>query len=237
MIFSEFLDNPQTKRYYEIIENARLFPLPTDTYTEKHHILPNSFYKAGLVTGNPYDPINIVILTGREHFICHQLLTEMLPIGPGYYKMSHAFFGMCRTGSKNIGRYIPTPEEYELAKILSAIAMSKLHKNKLKSAEAKANMSKALKGKLKSAETKANMSKASKGKSKSAEHCANMSKPRSAEAKANMSKAHLGHKHSDETKAKMSKPKSSKSISKGIATRKANREAKLKSDDFKNNLF
>ena len=83
MIFSEFLDNESTKRYYEIIENARLFPIPVDTYTEKYHIIPKSFYKSkdksGWLVGTPNSPDNFVILTGREHFICHKLLTEMLP--------------------------------------------------------------------------------------------------------------------------------------------------------------
>jgi hypothetical protein len=193
-----FIDNPETKRYYEIIENARLFPIPSDTYTEKHHIIPRCFYKAGWVTDDPNNPDNLVVLTSRDHFICHQLLTQMLSKEhPGYYKMSHAFFLMCRISPSQIGRYIPTPEEYESAKILHSVAISKASKGKPKSAEHRANMSKAHTSK--------------KRKPFSAEARANMSKPRSAEHKANISKGQTGRKHTDEAKANMSKAQSNRS--------------------------
>jgi len=123
-----FIDNASTKRYYEIIEMAKLFP--HYGYTEKHHIIPRSFYKSknktGWLDGNPNDPNdpdNLVVLTGREHFICHQLLTQMLSKEHhGYYKMLHAFFGMCRTSSSQKSRYIPTPDEYEIARELNVKA-------------------------------------------------------------------------------------------------------------------
>ena len=200
-----FINNTQTKRYYEIIEMARVFPLPSDTYTEKHHIIPRCFYKAGWVPGNPNDPDNLVVLTGREHFICHQLLTQMLYIGPDYYKMSHAFFNMCFIRPNQTGRYIPTPEEYESARILHSVAMSKAQKGRKYTDEVKTNMSKP-----RSAEAKANMSKAQSNRS--AETRANMSKPKSDEHKANLSKASKG------------KPKSAESIRKRTETRKAKRE-------------
>jgi hypothetical protein len=118
-------------------------------------------------------------------------------------KISFAFFGMCRISPAQRGRYIPTPEEYELARKLFSISML----GKSVTDETKAKMSKAALGRKHSDETiekmtgrkhsieeLANMSKAAKDKPKSAEHKANMSKPKSAEARANMSKA-KSHKY------------------------------------------
>lgn len=41
-------------------------------YYEKHHILPKCL-------GGSDDASNLVLLTAREHFICHQLLTKIYP--------------------------------------------------------------------------------------------------------------------------------------------------------------
>jgi len=238
MTFSEFLDNQSTKRYYEIIEMAILFP--PYGYTEKHHIIPASFYKnnkrskTGWLDGNPNDPTNLVILTGKEHFICHQLLTHMLPVGTSYYKMSHAFFNMFRKSKSNNSLYIPTPEEYEEAKILNSNATSKLLLGRKHSDEARANMSKAaLERKPPTQETKNKISKAMLGKTPSpkvisnvsksftckkrklfsAEAKANMSKPKSAETRAKMSKASKGKPKSDEHRANMSKAHKGRKLS------------------------
>jgi hypothetical protein len=247
MIFSEFLDNTETKRYYEIIENSKLFPSTIETYTEKHHIIPTSFFKnnkrgkAGWLVGDPNDPNNLVVLTGREHFICHQLLTQMLPKEhSGYDKMSFAFFGMCRKNLNQVERYIPTPEEYESARILHAVAMSKsiseetrqkiistkqLPESRIKaSLHSKGRPSK-FKGKKRgprTEEAKKNMSNAQKGLTKSKEHREKMSKfrkgkPLSRESvlkRENTKKingtTNLGKKHTQESKANMSKAQKGK---------------------------
>lgn len=53
-------------------------------YYESHHIIPECLFKhrsrkgiGGFVEGNPNDPDNIILLTAREHFICHVLLYKM----------------------------------------------------------------------------------------------------------------------------------------------------------------
>ena len=67
-----FLDNKYTKRYYNIIENARV--RFWDGYTETHHIIPRCL-------GGSDDKTNLIELNGHEHLVCHLLLRKMLPAG------------------------------------------------------------------------------------------------------------------------------------------------------------
>ena len=63
-----FKQNKYTKWYYKIIENARNRIL--DNNYEKHHIIPKSLNGSNELN-------NLIILSYREHFICHLLLTKM----------------------------------------------------------------------------------------------------------------------------------------------------------------
>ena len=63
-----YLHNKYTVWYYNIINRAKNRTI--NTYTERHHIIPRSL-------GGNNEKSNIVRLTGREHFICHWLLTKM----------------------------------------------------------------------------------------------------------------------------------------------------------------
>lgn len=67
-------------------------------YTERHHVLPRSL-------GGTDDHDNIVILTGREHFIAHFLLFKMTR-GYAKWKMTQALKLMSTT-KKNPQRYVP----------------------------------------------------------------------------------------------------------------------------------
>lgn len=62
-------------------------------YFEKHHILPKSM-------GGSNDPINLVLLTPKEHFICHHLLYLFVQ-GPDRYKMAFAWNMLCWGSGKN----------------------------------------------------------------------------------------------------------------------------------------
>ena len=64
-----FNDTKYTKWYYSIIDNARLRVI--EGYTEGHHIIPKCL-------GGDNSKSNLVRLTAREHFICHQLLVKMV---------------------------------------------------------------------------------------------------------------------------------------------------------------
>jgi hypothetical protein len=65
-----FIQNKYTKCYNRIIERAQLYhrTKKKDTYFESHHILPKSL--GGIDSSD-----NKILLTAKEHFICHLLLT------------------------------------------------------------------------------------------------------------------------------------------------------------------
>lgn len=64
-----FKENKYTKVYLAIVQRAK--GRKCKTYIERHHILPKCM-------GGTNDPLNIVELTAREHFICHLLLIRMV---------------------------------------------------------------------------------------------------------------------------------------------------------------
>lgn len=144
----QFLENKYTGLYYRIIYSARA-RAENNTYTEKHHITPKSLNGTDL-------PENIVVLTAREHFICHILLTKMTE-GALRAKMIHAAIGMKRSREYQ-HRYI-NARIYEHLKKECAIVSSIRNT-----------------GKTPSIKTRTKMSAASKGKAKSLEHAQNISK-------------------------------------------------------------
>lgn len=85
------------KRIYDrIIENRKSNPF--EGYTENHHILPKSL-------GGGDEKENLVMLSAREHFICHYLLTKMFkPKTKQFYSMIKAFLIMAAK-SDNQERY------------------------------------------------------------------------------------------------------------------------------------
>lgn len=96
------------KIYDNIIEMRKRSPAVG--YTEKHHIVPRSI-------GGSDDVSNIVVLTAKEHFICHLLLTKIYKSRTiEYYKMIHAFMMMSVISSDTQERYISS-RSYEYMKI------------------------------------------------------------------------------------------------------------------------
>ena len=87
--------NKYEKWYASITSRGQIRQL--DSYTEKHHILPESL--GGLNT-----PENLTVLTAREHFICHWLLTKIYKEGEAHWKMLNAIRIM-RAENKNQQRY------------------------------------------------------------------------------------------------------------------------------------
>lgn len=61
-----FLNNKYSKWYFNIINNPIL-----ENYNENHHIIPRS-------CGGSDDANNLVMLSARQHFICHLLLPKMM---------------------------------------------------------------------------------------------------------------------------------------------------------------
>lgn len=100
-----FISNKYTKVYFNIISAARARQLPADTYTEKHHIIPKSL-------GGSNTKDNLVILTAKEHFICHLLLIKMVEDRKSKSKMALAAFMMATTKSTNQSRHRISSRQY-----------------------------------------------------------------------------------------------------------------------------
>lgn len=78
-------------KLYERLIKSRL-GVARDGYTEEHHIIPRSL-------GGSDDPVNLIRLTYREHFLAHWLLVKMFPRGVEHRKMQKAFHSMLMDGA------------------------------------------------------------------------------------------------------------------------------------------
>lgn len=78
------------------------------TYYESHHIVPRCM-------GGSNKKENLVELTAREHFLCHQLL---ISIHPKNKKLAYALWGMCnQTGStNNVRDYRVSSRTYQIGR-------------------------------------------------------------------------------------------------------------------------
>lgn len=91
-----FIINKYYQCYYEIIQTAqrqhqtRTHLKKLKHYYERHHIIPRSL-------GGTNDKDNLVLLTAKEHFICHHLLIKMAANKQIRIKMIHAFWRMTNT--------------------------------------------------------------------------------------------------------------------------------------------
>ncbi len=111
-----FIQNKYTIWYYKIIENAK--SAKVEGYTEKHHIIPRSL-------GGSDDPHNMVVLTARQHFICHLLLPKMVSSKNHRHKMIKAVWAMTTLEySMRQERYSLNSKSYEYARRLFSKTMS-----------------------------------------------------------------------------------------------------------------
>jgi hypothetical protein len=171
------------------------------TYYEKHHIIPRCL-------GGADDKDNLVLLTAREHFLCHKLLCK---IYPNNKKLVFALWRMCVPGRNYQHRYKITSKEYEMIRIKMANAISSLltgrqyvmtenridaiNKRKGKSgralsAETKKKISDAAKLRKDSDETRMKKSIANKGQKRSLDFINKCKRPKSETHKQNLSKSH-----------------------------------------------
>jgi len=120
----EILDNKYKKWYEQIVLTAQTRTLPDNTYFEKHHIIPQSI-------GGSNKKINLAILTAREHFICHRLLTRFLT-GKAKMKMAFATWIMMTNNNPHQTRYKVTSRVYEIVKKeMVAVQRTKEHRKKI----------------------------------------------------------------------------------------------------------
>jgi hypothetical protein len=78
------------KIYNSLVSNKADRRKGKDVYYESHHIIPKSL-------GGDNDKSNLVLLTAREHFVAHRLLTKIYPNSWG---MKFALFMMAQEGTK-----------------------------------------------------------------------------------------------------------------------------------------
>lgn len=154
-----FIDNKYTRWYYDIVNRAKNRLI--DGYVEKHHVIPKSI-------GGTDDKSNLVILTAREHFLCHLLLTKMTT---GLHKrsMCHAAWNIINQKRTYQERYKVSSKMYEIIKRDNAIALSESNTGKPSGRKGKPctwgdKISQTLKGCKPSAERNAKVSKALTGR-------------------------------------------------------------------------
>lgn len=126
---TKFSSSKYTRWYFAIIDNARIrVNDESQSYQEKHHVLPKSLWpEYGSFRHNPW---NQVILTAREHFICHMLLVRMTS-SSDRNKMAYALWGMCNQRSKHqLSRPAVTSNQYDSAKKSMRTALSNDRKGK-----------------------------------------------------------------------------------------------------------
>lgn len=97
--------------YDSIIYNAKHLELDRKqqkklklNYFERHHIIPKC-----MNGDNSKD--NLVLLTAKEHYICHRLLCK---IYPGNFLLQNALLRMCSSKSNGQFRYSPSSRIYQL---------------------------------------------------------------------------------------------------------------------------
>lgn len=123
------------KVYNQLVEKAknesRVKSL--ETYYENHHIKPKSLYPE-----LDKDLDNLVLLTPREHYIAHWLLTKIYPVK----SMAYAFLAMC---NKSSNKYFT--RDYKVnSKVYSKLKKEFSSNNPAKTVEARNKISKAKKG-------------------------------------------------------------------------------------------
>jgi len=80
-----FLDNKYTKLYYQIIDRSKKRNHTKQKFDgyQTHHIIPRCF-------GGTDDPHNLVVLSYKEHRVCHRLLINMTE-RDSKYRMMYAY--------------------------------------------------------------------------------------------------------------------------------------------------
>lgn len=95
-VYEKIIDNAENQNRVKV-KDGQLF--------EKHHIIPKS-------VGGSNDKGNLVLLTPKEHYICHRLLVEIYRKTPFANKMYYAMWCMIN-GVGNQERYSPSSRIYD----------------------------------------------------------------------------------------------------------------------------
>jgi hypothetical protein len=125
--FSNIINNKYYKWYTSITKNAmdQQRCKGNSIYYERHHILPKSIYPQF-----KHDNNNLVLLTAKEHFICHMLLTKFMINKNDLIKVNYALFRLLYSNNTTQELYKCNSKSYEYAKICNAKATSLMFKGK-----------------------------------------------------------------------------------------------------------
>lgn len=179
------------KIYDSIIHNAQVQERTKDIdYYERHHIIPTAL-------GGLDNKSNTVLLTAREHFVCHWLLYKMTN-GIDKSKMAHAWFSMCRRSDGQKREKISS-KKYEYAKRAHAIAVSERTKG--------VPHSKEVKKRRQAANVGGKVSNALKGRWKGKTYEEMYGKETAKRLKELRRQAKVGNTHSEDTRKKISESK------------------------------
>jgi hypothetical protein len=113
------LHNKYRTWYRSIIHEVFSRSKEDGIYYEKHHIIPKSL-------GGSNKKPNLVLLTAREHFLCHWLLTKMCKYKEDEIKMKTAMQYMMEN-QKRLGLQ-PTSWRYTIARKHVSLAMTARNK-------------------------------------------------------------------------------------------------------------
>lgn len=135
-----FIKNKYTRIYYLIINGAKSKSrIKGKIYYENHHIKPKS-----LSGTNEKD--NLVLLTPREHFICHLLLTKMT-IDIDRIKMIYALRRLANSNIILNSRQYDTVRNLHIS-VLKSTPKSESHKRKISESNKGRKLTEAHKDKL-----------------------------------------------------------------------------------------
>ena len=103
-----FYDNKYTKWYNNIVHRAKTSDRvkTPEQYYESHHIIPKSL-------GGNNSKHNLVLLTAKEHYICHLLLPKMCADSKCKAKMVYAYICLSKQINQYRGPYAYTSRLYE----------------------------------------------------------------------------------------------------------------------------
>lgn len=118
----EYLDNKYTKTYYKIINRARSQIRTKTSGIQSHHIVPKCL-------GGTNDPNNLVLLTYKEHRVCHCLLIKMVADERANIKMRHAYGFFNKNSVFNGPRYQKGKENIFSSPEIIAIVRERMTKN------------------------------------------------------------------------------------------------------------
>lgn len=132
-----YLTNKYTAIYYKIVEQARLrnhIKQPNDGY-QTHHIIPRCI--GGTDTNN-----NLVVLTFKEHRVCHCLLIKMQLTKNAEIKMRHAYGFFNKNSRYNGPRYKSGKDNiFSTPEIIKQVRKRMIENNPMKCPNQKLRMS------------------------------------------------------------------------------------------------